>query len=316
MFQGEYVLIPQEKYSILALVERTQIKEICRIDIPYNTKSVISSNKLIVVLDGQEGDSYSEFQRKLTIFDFKGKVLARFSANDYFALNIKGNIVYLGGTAGEQGNQKLYLLDLNQQTWNIKSINIPYALDTGKAIDEILVFENKLFLIDNVVLPLYIFEYDITNPLLPQFVKEHEIPETAPWEHILKGDINQKWIVLLSSSLSSLGSFNYIRVSTHDLKKYFTLNVANNSRFVNNSGIEIKDIALFKDYIFILSNKGLSYLKLDRLIKSSQRKFQKTINDADFWNESFSGDKLIRTDQCLIVVNKTLYKTLFWNDIL
>jgi hypothetical protein len=316
MAQNKYILIPQQKQRIIAKVEKTQIKEIGSIDIPWNKKTVITSNKLIVALDAEISHPFKNLQSNLTIFDFNGNILAKISANNYLCMNVKENVVYLGGVSIEHRKEKFALLDLNKKTWILQEIEIPDFLSEEKGIDEILIFENRLLLIDNVVIPKYIFEYDISEPSAPCFVRKEEITECYTWDSVIKGDINEKWIALLSSSFNRLGTFNHIRI-TQDLKEYFVFSSTVSSwTYLSRSSkvrfMEIKDIVLFHDYLLILSDKGLGVLDLTRINKRKKEISEKTI----FWNKTITGDSLLKTDYFLIIVNKNFYKALSWEEVL
>ena len=71
------------------------------------------------------------------------------------AMNIKENVVYIGGNA--RGGEVCYMLDLDSDDQHLQNIELPEPMSYGKAVDDILILGNKMLLIDNIVYPKYTF---------------------------------------------------------------------------------------------------------------------------------------------------------------
>jgi len=263
-------IIPQSEKSIIAKVKFGNILEIGKIDIPFNSKSVISENELIVSLC---------FDTKvLRIFDINGDLIHEINNFGYKALACKENTIFLGGDnkiISEHEKGELFsIIDLNDLEFQLKNIKLPIRVMDGKSIDDILINSNELILVDNVVFPKYILRYDITITNNPIHLDTDDLPNNGTYEHIIKGDINNEWLALFSSTAGMYGSSQYITIegknagtlSTH----VFRYDERRAKRLhINNSTFKFIDICLIHNYLFIIRTDGFGYVDLNNQISNN-----------------------------------------------
>jgi hypothetical protein len=209
-------IIPQENRSIIAKWDGS-LEIAGKVDIPYNSKSVVTDNGLIVAIClGKKTKNF-----RLKIFDLNGKQLVRSTEHKFTCIAAKGNVVYLGGQY-KKGERELFsVMDLTNADFTspdftasgLVAVDVPLP-DTrrGKSVDDILVRDNSLILVDNIVFPKYLFAYDITERVNPKHSATKKLPNNGTYEHIYKGDINEDTLVLFSGSVGRRGVFRHISV--------------------------------------------------------------------------------------------------------
>ena len=294
---NELFVIPQSPNSLLAKVADGIISIVRTIDIPYNSISKITNNNLIVSLCLE--------LEELRICDISGQLITKKTHSPFKALAVKQNTAYLGGEYDnndwrEQG-EMFSIIDLDMAEIELKNIDLPVKVIEGKRIDDILVLDNKLILVDDVVFPKYLFEYDISIPNNPVHIRTKDLPSNRPNETIIKGDINKDWLVLFSETSHMGGWSQHISVSGKTyghLSLYYTweqkkLGVINPFFYV--------DICLAANWLLILTNDGLGYLDLKKSI--SRYNFKKITT------KCLSFEKLIKTSAMDVIgVNENNYE--------
>jgi hypothetical protein len=316
---GSLFAIPQEGQSLIARMDGDTIIEVGNIDIPYTSKSVATENGYIVSICFGNKPKAS----RLKIFDSSGRQLVRKTEYKYRSIACKNNVVYLGGQFNARSSELFACIDLTDVTFTAEEctaaeLALPTLSVAGKAIDDTLIRNNRLILVDNVMYPKYLFEYDITTPNAPKHIATEELPNNGTYEHIIKGDINDDYLALLSSSVGRSGSYTHITISgkRNVLLRYLTYSVhddrdklksyLNDTPYDDTNKIErikrkhIFDIALIGDYLFILGSDGLECLDLrGETTKSSGVPIPCGIK----------GERLLKTpDNRLVVINKREYE--------
>jgi len=305
-------IIPQLNKSVIAQINNINIQEINQIDIPFNSKSVITENNLIIALC---------FDLKaLRIFDINGMLIDEKLNFNYKSIACEKNIVYFGGEFNivnlgvEYNNESLIfgetfsLIDFEISNFYLIEIDLPIDLIQGKSIDDILINGNQLVLVDNVQFPKYMIMYDISTPNNPVHTRTDELPNNGTYEHIIKGDINNNWMVLFSSSYGERGSSQYISISG---KKEGRLSVYR-SRRQEDSGILsliFNDICLIDNNLFILLNDDLGYIDLNEEISIS--KFKKIPTKQTDLKRIFKSP-----DNSLIVISENEFERVELNNYL
>jgi hypothetical protein len=198
-------IIPLQGKSLICSFKNNTIKELGSFPKTINSKSIIVNDKYICSIDSL-----------ISIFDINGKLLKQIQS-DFIpsCLNSKGNVVYLGGSnknTDHKVGEIFAILDLGNGDFTLELKEIPIKLSYGKSIDDILIFENKLILVDNIVYPKYLLEYDITDLENPKHVMTNELANHGTYEHIIKGELNKDWLILLSSTTGRLGSSDHISI--------------------------------------------------------------------------------------------------------
>ena len=120
------------------------------------------------------------------------------------------------GTAGlgvKGYGEKASLVNLDDPEKKIIPLDMPEALKKeGKSIDEILFRGNKMILVDDCIYPKYLFEYDITCLITPKLINQFSLYIHGSYEKIVKAQISEKYITLMSTIVGSGGSAKIVTV--------------------------------------------------------------------------------------------------------
>lgn len=295
-------IVPQSNYGIIACIENNEIIKYGAVDIPYQSKSVVSDNLLVITI--------CLGKKELKIHTLSGMLLKTFNQVNFRCIAIKGNVVYLGGQNNDKefGSVELFAIeDLDKFNFPLRQINIPMDLRFGKSIDDILIVDNKLILVDNVEFPKYLFEYDITEPSKPIHTSTTDLENNGTYEHIIKGDANKNWLILFSKSAGMFGKSTFItikgktseRLDFHMTTEYYRNRFPDDLQ--EDDKYNYRDICLINDNLFVLREDGLYFLDLNGTIsKSNLIKIDTTMGNID---------KLIKTPCSRIVaVNENNYE--------
>ena len=201
-------VIPQKAQSIIATIENDQIVNLGPIDIPYVSKTVYCQEHGIFV-------SINFKEKALKMYRENGEYIGFNNQFKFSCIAIKDDVVYLGGAYKKKKNglgELCSLLDLSEVDFKFKQINLPIVAVKNKAIDDIVIVGDKLILLDNIVFPKYIFEYDISNPRAPKHINTIDLPDNGTYEHIVKGDGNEKWLGIKSSTVGSFGCAQHLTI--------------------------------------------------------------------------------------------------------
>jgi hypothetical protein len=236
------VIIPQRDYSLIAEVEGNSIDILGRIDIPYDSTSKIANNGTIVTLDKKN--------KELLLHTMDGSHLDTFDVPFGIAMNLKENVVYIGGDA--RNGEVCYLLDLTSDNPILQNIDLPEPMSEGKAVDDILILGDKMVLIDDFSFPKFTFEYNISIPHDPQWVKTIRLPNELPYEKIEKGDMNEKWMAYLTHSSS-----------TFEEDRSHLIVSGKCDIFLTSERGSLLDLCLIGDRLYVLTDIGLGYFELN-----------------------------------------------------
>ncbi|MFN5317496.1 MAG: hypothetical protein ACK5CY_01505 [Bacteroidia bacterium] len=263
-------LIPLKYQCLLCAVENDEIKIIQRFPIPAQSQTIIVNNTYIVSLF--EG---------ISIFDLQGSLLKNIKCDVMpTCIHSKGPVVYLGGQSDKEGpsfTEFFSMINLESRDYAIKTIDIPISMGYGKAIDDILILGNRLILVDNLIYPKYLFEYDISIPNNPIHIKTNELENNGTYEHIVRGDINERWMVLLSATFGMGGASDHITIAG---KKKGILSIHRNTfeileyrfgksalKFMPNA---FNDICLINDILYVLMGVKMYRINLNGRISKSK----------------------------------------------
>ena len=190
------------------------------------------------------------------------------------------------------------IIDMEGSKVSLKEIEIPIKIVKGKSIDDILIDGNNLILVDNVITPKFLLEYDITNPNNPVHKSTILLNEHGTNEHITKGDISNNWTILLSSTISREASSSHIIVRGKSNGVLSLTNFHDSNSYFHDSFI---DICLIDNLLYITRTKGLYYIDLNKRI--SNRKIKAIKNYS-----IYQPDRLIKTPcNKLIVLHEHRY---------
>jgi hypothetical protein len=300
---NEKFIIPQKNISIIAELENGLIEEVGKINLPYASRSVFLKNRLIVSLCfGSKPKS-----RRLKIFDEFGNQLLKKSEYKFKSINFKDNTVYLGGQYKNKESELFSFIDLTGVGLNINEVELPIKSIKGKSIDDILISNNTLYLVDNIVFPKYIFKYDISIASNPKHIGTYELNCNGTYEHIIKGDINENWIMLFSSTVGRGGAFQHISIigNEENWQEYngLTFCVEKDENDMDKVFYRVLDTCIIRDKLLILKEDGLFVINLSNKITEKDL-LQMNNNETNY-------NQLIKiNDENCIILNEEKYELL------
>ena len=280
--RNELYIIPQKNFGIICKVENNILTKIREIDIHFDSKNVFLENGLIVSLGLVENSKTNE----LKIFNMEGKKIFECNEYNYSAINVFENVVYLGGIYSN--NRELFsYVDLSSIEFKINDVSLPIKTVDGKSIDDILISNNLLYLIDNIIWPKYIFIYDINVSNRPKYLETHKLTGHLPNEEIIKGDINDNWIMIFSEHYIQNGFFYNIVLKNIEKswKKDYLLTFCTQGSglFEKVDSVAVLDVCLTNNMLYILKEDGLYIIKLDSPI--SKRNIYKFNENRDMYKK-------------------------------
>lgn len=235
---AELAILPSGERAALYRVQGEELNMLQELDFSIRQRHALGGDRWIVaiinatkehnpwLMEGKD-DKPTYLYRAFVEYDgtvnrFPDVPLPRLVLNQTLA--IKGEVVYLGGHERRakdddsiKGELAGYMdLRLENPDWN--PLPLPVEMQEGKSIDDVLVYGDKLVLVDNIMYPKYLFEYDVSNPLKPVATKTIDLPNNGTYEHIHRGSINANWLALLSGSMGRGGRYEY--VSAFSLPSY------------------------------------------------------------------------------------------------
>lgn len=268
----EIIVIPQKEHGLVVNIEADNtIALISKIDIPYKSISKVTQNRKVITLDQKN--------KLLLIYQMNGEYIKSIPLPFGRTMNVRDNIVYVGGSVGS--GEVLYMVDTSCEEYPIKNLKLPEEMVYGKAIDDIVFYENKMYLIDNVIHPKYTFIYDIKTPAEPKWLETISLSSSAN-QHIHKGDVNKDWLVYFSSS-STRGIFDFYFISILGKER---ISLSANRYYKENASmsfmeydqpddvlgyLRFEEIFIIKNILYVLTDIGLVFCDLDRLISKNSR---------------------------------------------
>jgi hypothetical protein len=172
----------------------------------------------------------------------------------------------------------------------------------GKSIDDVLIYNDKLVLVDNIIYPKYLFEYDISDSLAPVATKTIKLPNNGTYEHIYRGSINSRWMALLSGGMGREGSSKYVSVfSLPGYEQVFTVYLKDGRDFLSDeegftslekelqnaeNNVGLYDFAIAGDNLLIAcGHHGLGIFPLQKCLESyreeKKRSEDEKLNDPE-----------------------------------
>ena len=285
-------IIPLNHKSLICKIENNEIREVGSFPKTTDSKSIIVNDEFICSIDSL-----------ITVFDIKGNLLKVINSDfEATSLNSKNKVVYFGGKSSDNGTNAgeiFAILDLGNKDFKLENIQIPIDVSYGKAIDDILIMKNKLILVDDIIYPKYLLEYEITDSKRPKHIETKELENNGTYEHIVKGDLNDNWLVLLSSTVGMGGSSDHIVVEG---KTNGHISVHRGRQFIRDIKTETQksesfnDICLIDNMLYVLVDSTVYSLDLNNEISKENLK--------EFDSKLKSINKIIRApDMKLILIS-------------
>lgn len=273
--QNKYYVLPENQSFNLYEKQENELVKLEELKFKYTELYAFDADELVIVNDDSTKFHYgriehSKFEEKLVkVFPEKFKINT---------IELKDAFVYLGGSWSD--GELFYVFDLMSKEFY--PIPIPKeAYQPGKAIDDLLFYENRVIAVDNIVEPKYLIDYSLKD--LPH-LKEGQVfklPFNGSYEHIYKGDINEDYLVLLSGTASGwVGFSDHISIlKLDDLNLNFSL--SSEPELYSTDVILWKDILLVKNKIFIaVRDKSLGVFTInDEYFPKSENKELRSYKD-------------------------------------
>lgn len=246
-------IVPQSNKSLICNIDNNKIIEIGSVPENIDSKCIVVDDKYICCINSS-----------ISIYDIKGilikKLIVDFNPK---SLNSKNKFVYLGGISNEgraNPGEIFAMIDLNDNNFTLNEIKLPIKIFNGKAIDDVLIINDKLILVDNIVYPKFLLEYNISDPGKPKHIITKNLGSNGTYEHIVKGDINNNWMVLLSSTVGERGSFDHI-VIEGKTEGYI---ISKGGFYISDESFD--DICLVNNLLYILVKDNAYSIDLEKTI--------------------------------------------------
>ena len=253
-------IIPLNQKSLVCKIENNKIRELGSFAKAIGSKSIIVNDEFICSIDSL-----------ISVFDIQGNLLKEIQPDfKLTSLNSKNKVVYFGGT---NSGEIFAIIDLDDKDFKLVHNKLPIDVVYGKAIDDILIMKNKLILVDDIIYPKYLFEYDIIDSKNPKYIETKELDNNGTYEHILKGDLNENWLILLSSTVGMGGASDHIviegktkgRISVH---RDFYDDIKTEEQDLEG----FRDICLIDNILYVLVNSIVYSLDLHKNISKEDMK--------------------------------------------
>jgi len=255
--------------AVLYRLDKGQILKIGNLPFPEITKYQISETGLIAAIKIKRRRNKKSFIYVARV-DENFKIINECNyeiPRDFHvhAIGVKNEVIYFGGYNRYNAVESAGFIISTEKEKKLCPINIPKQNEMpGKAIDDIMILDNRMILVDNFIYPKYLFEYNIsqeTNLVLKKVIK---LPNNGTYEHIISGKMNHKWIVLFSSTIGMNGKAYHLNIlGAHDFKNYGT--ISSRIPFDNKTSEKywFHDYALHNDKLYLAcGDKGIGWLKL------------------------------------------------------
>lgn len=117
------------------------------------------------------------------------------TGTDIHALTEIDGVVYVGASGIRE---VLGLIDLRGKP-RFQPVDIPKHIFTfGKGVDGFAHFDGKLIAVDDMVLPRYLFVYDVADARAPRFIEALDLPAHSSGERVMSVASNDRALALLS----------------------------------------------------------------------------------------------------------------------
>lgn len=235
--------------------------------LPFSSESVVTTDGYIVA--GISGtnlihlriDEYIS-RGELTEIELPEDLIVHFVR----ITNKRRSSIYIGGKV--RGNmledsvkdyQSMYYVDLGDEAEELKSFPLPEDLKKpGKAIDDVAEFVDTLYVLDDLVLPKYLYVFGIKKHDLKHVI---DLEVHGTYECYFRIQINNKYIVTLSSTVGDGGSGSHLSFYSRDNIKYISGLILFQSSgiydyFEKKRNPMFKDILLVENYLIVSAGDG------------------------------------------------------------
>ncbi|MCR5888618.1 hypothetical protein LRS06_12755 [Hymenobacter sp. J193] len=195
-------------------------------------------------------------------------------------LLLDGDWLYLGGGISYWGRQHLnsqtepvgeYFsrLHLADDPAPLTPIPLPVAFGPGKEIDDLQRdAEGRLLVLDNVVMPKYLFLYQLQGQGLPQWLQTHPLVPAGTYETYERASWNEELVVLLSRTVGEGGTGQHLSVLRRPDFKLLSrastyLKRDRITGHLPSPLVALRDAVVCGQYVvFVVEGRGLGYFRV------------------------------------------------------
>ena len=161
--------------------------------IPYPTLWCWSDDWTHVLAVDQE-------RKRASTFRLEGETFEPTMSPRTLPKGINAHCVAMKGAQPYVGAQSVWL-PVDERGW--QQIPMPgFARGEGKRLDGLIIDGHRLVAVDDLLLPKWNLEYDITDPGQPVYMREEEMRANITYERIFSASGGDHWFVTLSRGIN------------------------------------------------------------------------------------------------------------------
>jgi len=193
--------------------------------------------------------SFEDLEKFITVYDENLNQIASYSL-DIFDFQVDNNYLY------GLGEKKLEIFDFQNPT-NPQKIS---SLSFGKTSHDIIFKDDKLYILDNIMMPLYLHLVDVKNP------KEPKLFTYQTWginAHLDTQDVTDKWFIVESYAHMGGGGRNLLVFTiTPPIQPIANIDLQSGSWLEIKNWLEIRRIKIIDSYLYALNLTNYNSVEL------------------------------------------------------
>lgn len=196
-------LLPGPEGSYLCACEAEQVERLSPFPLPGGMMWCWSDDRAHVLAVDQDG-------KRVTTFRLEGEEFVRTMSPSTLPQGVKAHCIAMKGDHPYIGERSLWL-PRGPREW--EHIPMPeFARGEGKRLDGLLVDGDRLVAVDDLMLPKYNLEYDISDAANPVYVGSQHIRPNISYERIYSVAGGDRWFVTLSRGINRGKQASYCTV--------------------------------------------------------------------------------------------------------
>lgn len=148
--------------------------------------------------------------KRVTTYWLEGESFVRTMSPSTLPKDVKAHCIAMKGAQPYIGEVSLWLPRGPGQWAHIPMPD--FASGEGKRLDGLLIDRDRLIAVDDLMLPKYNLEYDITDPANPVYVGAQRIRPNITYERIYAAARGMRWFVTLSRGINHGNQVSYCTV--------------------------------------------------------------------------------------------------------
>ena len=149
-------------------------------------------------------------RKRVTTYRLEGESFVRTMSPSTLPKDVKAHCIAMKGAQPYIGEVSLWL-PRGPREWT--HIPMPeFASGEGKRLDGLLIDGDRLIAVDDLMLPKYNLEYDITDAANPVYVGSERIRPNITYERIYAAARGERWFVTLSRGINHGNQASYCTV--------------------------------------------------------------------------------------------------------